>query len=198
MSIVETEENFKENSFENQAEKEKVTMELRKIDKARDIVKKRYSYGVLGDFIDHLASTEKVFLLAGIKKFGGDEIMDMFINSETEVMSSETGIDEDVFAKIKEEFFKTCKTVSEIKNISNKLIEKYPEAENFLVYIEEYSIILLETSREVSESRVDINEEREKAIHEMMIKIAENDKSEIEELKKIYEEFKNELEMVGE
>jgi hypothetical protein len=59
--------------------------------------------------------------MAGIKKFGGDEIMDMFIDSEIEVMVDESGIEKDVFFKIKEEFMKTNRDVSEIKDVAEKL-----------------------------------------------------------------------------
>lgn len=192
-------EETKVSSFEKESSRETVELELKKIDKTRDIVKKRYpSYGVIKDFIDHLASTEKVFLLAGIKKFGGDELMNMFINSETGVMSNETGIDEDVFAHIKEEFFQTHKTVSDIKDISDRLLEKYPEAEKFVNYIEEYLIILLEASESATDSVAEIDKNKEKHIYQKMAEIAENDKAEIEEFEKIYQEFKEELERIGE
>ena len=65
-------------------ERERIKVELEKINEVKRILEKRYpSYGVLKSFIEHLASTEKVFVMAGIKKFGG---MDMFIDSEIEVM----------------------------------------------------------------------------------------------------------------
>ena len=185
------------NIFEGGMEKEKIVLELEKIDKARDIVKERYpSYGVISDFIAHLASTEKVFVLAGIKKFGGDEIMKLFIKSETEVMSSETGIDEDVFDHIGEEFSKTCKTVGDIISISDKLKEKHPDAKAFIEYIDDYLIMLLKTSEENEGDVLDIDKKREKAIHETIVRIAENDNAEIEELEKVYKEFKEEWERI--
>lgn len=196
MSLVE--EKIENIDNENLAEKERVNMELAKIDEVKDILEKRYHYGVIKDFIDHLASTEKVFLLAGIKNFGGDEIMDMFIKSETRVMSSDTGIEEDVFSHIKKEFSETHKTVSEIKNISNMLIKKYPESEKFIEYMEEYLIILLEASLGVQKIDFNIDREKETVIHEMMVKIAENDNAEIQELEKVYQEFKNELKKIEE
>lgn len=185
------------NNFENQIEKEEIVRELEKIDIVRKILEDKYpSYGVLRDFINHLASTEKVFALAGIKKFGGDEIMDMFIDSESGVMSNETGIDKSVFGHIKKEFLKTQKTVGDIKNITRKLMEKYPESSEFISYMENYLILLLETSKEISQFGLSIDEEKEKVIHEMMLKIAENDNAEMEELTKIYGEFKTELEKI--
>jgi len=184
-----------ENNFEREGEKEKekIVRELEKIDAVRKIMEERYHYGVLKDFVNHLASTEKVFVLAGIKKFGGDEIMNLFIQSETEVMSDDTGIDEDVFSQIKEEFSKTCKTVGDIKNVSDKLMQKYPEAEKFIEYITNYLIVLLQTSGSINGGDFDIDKKRDETIHEMMVKIAENDSAEIEELEKIYKEFKEEL-----
>jgi len=188
------EEVLEKNILEGGLEKEKVVLELEKIDKAKDILKGRYpSYGVISDFIAHLASTEKVFVLAGINKFGGNEIMKLFIKSETRVMAGETGIDEDVFDHIEEEFSKTCKTVGDIINVADKLIGKYPAAKALIEYIDDYLIMLLKTSEESEEEVLDIDKKREKAIHEMIVKIAENDNAEIEELEKVYEEFKEEL-----
>lgn len=186
-----------ENHTENIVEKEKIVEELEKIDTVRKILKDKYPpYGVLGNFIDHLASTEKVFIsAAGIKKFGGDKIMDIFIDSETIIMSKETGIAKSVFAHIKEEFSRTQKTIGGIKNITKLLIEKYPESAGFITDIEDYLILLLEVSKELSQFGIDA--EREKVVHAMMLKIAENDNAEMEELEKIYQEFKDELEKIG-
>ena len=188
------EDDLEENTLEKEIEKEVISMRLKEVDTVRSIIEKRYpSYGILKDFIDHLASTEKVFILAGIKKFGGDEIMELFIESETEVMASDTGIDKDVFSHIKEEFSRTHKTISGIKSVADKLRERYPQGEKFIAYIEDYLILLLEASRDDKLGEFDIDKEKEKTIHEMMVEIAENDKAEIEELEKIYQEFKEEL-----
>lgn len=179
---------------EEQLETERIFEELEKIDMVRKIMESKYPpYGVLRDFINHLASTEKVFTLAGIQKFGGNEIMDMFIDSETNVMASETGIAKSVFGHIKEEFSKTQKTFDDIKSITKKLTEKYPDSKKFVLYMENYLILLLETSREISQFGFNIDDEKEKVIHQMMIEISENDKAEMEELEKLYAEFKEEL-----
>ncbi|MFA6184336.1 MAG: hypothetical protein WC682_04530 [Parcubacteria group bacterium] len=202
MSIIEentSEKRLDNDNFEQVGnEKEKVTQELEKIDMVRRIVEKRYPpYGVIKDFINHLASTEKVFILAGMEKFGGEEIMDMFIESETGVMVSETGIDGDVFAHIKEEFLKTKKTISEIKNVAVKLKDKYSNGGGnykFIQYLEEDLIMLVDAFDKKDEKDFDVDAEREKAIHEVIVRIAEDDNAEIEELEKIYQEFKDELE----
>lgn len=202
ISDLEKENSFEEydleNGFENRVEKEEIIRELEKIDMVRKIMENKYpSYGVLRDFINHLASTEKVFALAGIKKFGGDEIMNIFIDSETVVMSNETGIDKSVFGHIKEEFLQIHKTVDNIRNITRKLKSKYPESVEFITYMEGYLILLLETTRDANKSESGIDAEKEKVIHDMMLKISENDKSEMEELEKLYREFKNELSKIG-
>lgn len=183
-------------------EKEKIISELKKVDEAKRILEKKYPhYGVIKSFIEHLASTEKVFILAGIKNFGGDEIMDVFIDSETEVMSGETGIEEDVFDHIKEEFVMTHKTVSDIKDVADRLREKYPDkiykSESFINKIEEYLMRLLEISEGSREVGFDLDKEKEKVIYEIMQTVGEGDELEINKLKEIYQEFKEELKKIG-
>lgn len=188
----------KEIDVENEAGKEKIVRELAKIDSVRKLVAEKYPpYGVLRDFIDHLASTEKVFTLAGIKKFGGDEIMGIFIDSELGVMSDDTQIDKSVFLYIKKEFIRT---LEDIGRITSELRSKYASNESyekFIQYLENNLTMLLEVSRKSTESNFDINKEKESAIHDIIKKIAEDDKAEMEELENIYEEFKKELNKIG-
>lgn len=189
-----------ENKYESSAEEREVIKEkLQNIDEAKRIIENKYPhYGVIESFIDHLASTEKVFVLAGVKKFGGDEIMEMFIESETDVMADDTGIDKDVFDHIKNEFIKTHKNVSDIKEVSNKLREKYPDEEfhsdKFIQYLERYMIMLLEVSAKDTKDEFNIDKEKENAIYEIMKEVAENDELEIQKLKEIYKEFKDAME----
>lgn len=189
-------------SVDDNFEKEQVQIELMRIDEARKILEKKYpNYEIFKDFIDHLASTEKVFVLAGIKKFGGDEIMEIFLESETRVMVSETGIDADVFAHIKEQFVETHKTISGIHDAMDHLRNKYPEnayhCDKFIQYLEEYLLMLLTITKESNEMSFDIDLEKEKAIHKIMEKIAENDSLEMERLEEIYQEFKSEIESLA-
>lgn len=190
--------NLGENNSNVEIEKEKVIKQLEAVDKAKLILEKKYpSYGILRDFIDHLASTEKVFILAGIKKFGGEEKMEVFLKSETTVMANETGIDEDVFNHIARAFVETHKSVIDIKDVAEKLMEKYPQGEKFIDYAEDYLILLLEASSENEQKGLDLDEKREVTIHEMIVEIAENDRAEIEKLESIYQEFKDELKKVS-
>ncbi|MEF3691791.1 MAG: hypothetical protein V3574_01900 [Candidatus Moraniibacteriota bacterium] len=180
-------------------EKEKIIFELEKIDEVRKILEKRYPpYGVLKSFIEHLASTEKVFVMAGIKKFGGNEIMDVFIDSEIEVMSDESGIEKDVFVKIKEEFIETNRDVSEIKDVAEKLkashVEDNPRAVEFIDRLESCMLELLEISNKQEQSDFDLAKEKEKAIDEIIKKFGEGDALEEDFLKNISKEFKKELE----
>lgn len=181
-------------------EKERIAAELEKIDEVKRILEQRYPpYGVLKSFIEHLASTEKVFVMAGIKKFGGDEIMDMFIDSEIEVMVDESGIEKDVFFKIKEEFMKTNRDVSEIKDVAEKLkaehIKDAPRLVEFIDRLEECMINLLEISDKREKSGFDFEEERARAIDAIIKKFGEGDALEENFLKKISEEFRKELEV---
>lgn len=181
-------------------ERERIKVELEKINEVKRILEKRYpSYGVLKSFIEHLASTEKVFVMAGIKKFGGDEIMDMFIDSEIEVMVDESGIEKDVFFKIKEEFMKTNRDVSEIKDVAEKLkaehIEDAPQLVEFIDRLEECMINFLEISDKKEQAGFDLEEEKERAINEIIKKFGEGDALEEDFLKKISEEFRKELEV---
>lgn len=181
-------------------ERERIKVELEKINEVKRILEKRYpSYGVLKSFIEHLASTEKVFVMAGIKKFGGDQIMDMFIDSEIEVMVDESGIEKDVFFKIKEEFMKTNRDVSEIKDVAEKLkaehIEDAPQLVEFIDRLEECMINFLEISDKKEQAGFDLEEEKERAINEIIKKFGEGDALEENFLKKISEEFRKELEV---
>ena len=193
-SIAIEDENFEGVNLE----KEKIMLELEKVNETKEILERKYPpYGVLKSFIEHLASTEKVFILAGIKNFGGDEIMDMFIDSETGVMAGDTGIEKDVFDRIREEFMLTHKTVSDIKDVANKLKEKYPDdiykSDNFISKIEQYSIKLLEISEAGDKEGFDPDKEKEKFIQKIMNEISEGDIVEIGKFKEIYKEFEDEL-----
>lgn len=191
-------EKEKEVDIENEAGREKIARELAKIDSVRQLISERYpAYGVLRDFIDHLARTEKVFTLASIKKFGGDKKMGLFIDSELNVMSDDTQIDKSVFIYIKNEFIRT---LDDIGRITNELRSKYADNEayeKFIQYLENNLTLLLDVSRKSTESNFDINKEKENAIHDIIKKIAEDDKAEMEELEHIYEEFKEELNKIG-
>lgn len=185
------------NESEMVVEKETVVLELEKIDKVRLIVERRYdNYEMLKSFIGHLASTEKVFRLAGIKNFGGDEIMDMFIDSETKVMANETGIEEDVFNHIREEFSKTHQSLSEISDIANNLREKYSRDFNnnkFIKYLEDHLLMLLEITTEIGKISFDLDKEKEKAIYNIIQEMSEGDNYEAEKLGEIYQEFREAL-----
>jgi hypothetical protein len=131
-----------------------------------------------------------------MEKFGGDEIMNLFIESETGVMENETGIDGEVFAHIKDEFMKTKKNVSEIMEAAVKLKEKYQKDAascKFIQYLEEDLMMMLDIFYKNDNVDFDVDRKKETVIHEIMKKIAEDDKAEIEELEKIYQEFKDEL-----
>jgi len=121
--------------------------------------------------------------------------MEIFIESETDVMTSDTGIDKDVFNHIKNEFIKTHKKVSNIKDVSNKLRDKYPDEEfhshKFIQYLESHMIMLLEVSAKNTEDDFNIDKEKEAAVYEIMKEVAENDELEIQKLKEIYDEFKD-------
>lgn len=185
------------NESEMVVEKETVVLELEKIDKVRLIVERRYdNYEMLKSFIGHLASTEKVFRLAGIKNFGGDEIMDMFIDSETKVMANKTGIEEDVFNHIREEFSKTHQSLSEISDIANNLREKYSRDFNnnkFIKYLEDHLLMLLEITTEIGKISFDLDKEKEKAIYNIIQEMSEGDNYEAEKLGEIYQEFREAL-----
>lgn len=183
-------------NFGEQMKKEKVFEELKRIDEVREIMHGRYpKYGILRDFIDHLASTEKVFTLAGIKNFGGNEVMDMFIDSETEVMAKETGIAKDVFDRIKEVFMRTYEAVGDISSVADDLEVKYNDEKSreFIQYLEKELIMILDISEKNEDVDFDIDKEKEETIKRLIIEMSQNDKVEMERLRDLYEEFKQEL-----
>jgi len=174
-------------------EKEKIEIELRKVDAVREIVIRKYSqYEMIRDFVDHLASTEKVFLLAGMKK-DGDKVFRIFIESESEVMAQETGIDKKIFNDIKEEFLKIEETVDAIENASGELKEKYSDNSDFVDEIRKSLIQILELSDKMKSGDFDLSGEKEKIILEMIENKSEGDAERKNKLMEIYSEFKSEL-----
>jgi len=175
-------------------EKEKIEIELRKVDAVREIVIRKYSqYEMIRNFVDHLASTEKVFLLAGMKK-DGDKVFKMFVESESEVMAQETGIDKEIFNDIKEEFLKIKETVDAIEDASGELKEKYSDNSDFVDEIRKSLIQILELSDKMKGGGFDLNREKEKIILEMIESKSAGDAEKKDKLMEIYSEFKSELE----
>ena len=77
--------------------------ELEKIDIVALKLKEKYGeYRDFDKFIDYLASMERIFISAKMEKWGAGEVKMAFVDAESYLMSLDSGIDEDIFAKIKE------------------------------------------------------------------------------------------------
>lgn len=191
-------ENIGEKSFEQK--QEDVIRQLEMVDTVAERLKERYSqYETLSLFVDHLASTEKIFIIASQTNVGFDKTKTKFLESEMNLMAEESGIDKNIYEKILNDFANASDNVLAISTIAENLKRQYQNKEDsgeclqFIDYIKEALLAFANiTSDDLDWD--EIEKEKLKIIEDKMRLLSADGNPEIKTLQNIYEEFKKELE----
>lgn len=168
--------------------------ELEKIDIATLKLKEKYKeYDGFDGFINYISSMERIFISAKMEKWGAGDVKRAFIDAESYLMSLDSGIDEEIFNKIKDDFQSAYKLLDSIKSIAAKLIEEHrdsPGCVDFIEYMRDALILLSDISS------VTIDETKDRILRSRMRLISNYDgKPDLSEMEEVYKEFKN---MIGE
>jgi len=152
-------------------------------------------------FIDYLRSLESVFMSAEKEKWSVEKTQDEMIKGEIYLMSQATGIDEEIFISIYEEFAQTSHDVAKIQEIAKVLIEKYTDVEdcyecddciNFILYVKD-ALMVFSKSLDGNKDFDELGEVKVEFIKMQMQKMSQDDKPPFEILQEIYNEFVQEL-----
>jgi len=165
-------------------------------------LKNKYAdYEETKEFIDYLKSMESVFMSAEKESWSVEKTEDELIRGEIYLMSQTTGIDEEVFVSIYEEFSQTNHSVEKIQKIASTLVEKYSNIEDcfecegcieFIRYVKD-ALLVFSKSLEGNEAFDEISEVKMEFIKLQMHKMSEDDRPPLEVLQEIYEDFVEEL-----
>jgi len=190
----EREETFDEHYRRILSEKGK----LEAVDVVYEQLKTKYEdYDETEAFIEYLRSVEKVFLRAEEEKWSIEKTEEEMIRGEIYVISQSTGIDENIFIAIYEEFKTAKHSVVKIQEIAQQLMEKYSNIEDcmecedcreFIAYVKD-SLVVFSEALHGNEDFDEIDEVKTKLIYERMKTIASSGKPPMEILKDIYNEF---------
>ncbi len=153
------------------------------------------------EFIEYLKSIESVFVTAKKESWSVEKTEDELIRGEIYLMSQSTGIDEEIFVSIYDEFSQTSHDVEKIQKIADTLVERYSDIEDcfecegcieFIKYVKD-ALLVFAKSLEGNEAFDEIGEVKMEFIKLQMQKLSEDDRPPFEVLQEIYEEFVTEL-----
>ncbi len=165
-------------------------------------LKNKYEdYEETKEFIEYLKSIENVFATAKKESWSIEKTEDELIKGEIYLMSQSTGISEEIFFNIYEEFSQANHNVEKIQKIASTLIEKYSnvkdcfECEGCIEFIEyvKNALFVFSKSLEGNEAFDEIGEVKIELIKSQMQKLSKDDRPPFEILQEIYEEFVTEL-----
>lgn len=135
--------------YENQAKLEK---EFEKIDLVAKKLTERYSeYEDLRGFVEYLKGMEKLFARAGVENWGENRVKEEIIMSEIRFFSADSGLDEDVFKTIRDDFGLVYFNVHQVYEAAESLIKKYDACEDckkFIEYMKKITLIFVEAQKE--------------------------------------------------
>ncbi|GBE17367.1 hypothetical protein BMS3Abin15_01211 [bacterium BMS3Abin15] len=177
-----------EKSLELQRELEKVEVTAVKL-------KEKYKeYQELSSFIDYLKGTEQVFITARMKLWSGERLKKELVGVEMNLMSLSSGLDEDVFSTIRDDFQLTYTSISQIHSVSQKLLDNHKDCagcKDFIIYLRDLSIIFYD-SKENNESPDEI---KEKVFKARMNVLSTDSDTDLKTLEEIYNEFRDKLKL---
>jgi hypothetical protein len=183
-------EKVEKKNFENEIE---VEHEFEKIDVvALKMMEKYGEYEALKSFIVYLASMEKVFARSRIYNSSLATTKNEIIKTEIHLLSSDSGLDEDMLMNIRDDFSLAYMTISQVYTITEKLIRKFSDKHGCLEFISSLRDISI-AFIEAHEKHFTINEIQERIYRARMRAISVDGDPEISLLEKVYTEFKDEL-----
>ncbi|HAV11585.1 MAG TPA: hypothetical protein DCX32_03515 [Candidatus Moranbacteria bacterium] len=135
--------------FENQLRIEK---EFEKIELVADKLTEKYKeYKELQGFVAYLKGMEKLFAQARIESWTNTQAKEELVKNEIHFFSLDSGIDEDVFKTIRDDFGMVYITVKQVHEAADKLMEKYAACADcleFIGYMKKISLLFLEAQKE--------------------------------------------------
>lgn len=184
--------NNPQENFEAQFENERLLQtELENIENVVAKLKERYfDHKETFPFIDYLASTRKIFVMARIKHWGGEKLKKELVKSGAHIMSLSSNVDPDIFNSIGDDFQAAYTNIKKVSSIAQEILGKYEDCEecvSFIQYIKETLIILSDFPN------LNINEAEEEIFYICMKIMSANDNPKLSLLEEIYEQFKEKL-----
>lgn len=195
---------MKEESFDQHYQDMLHTVETEKqrIDLVCERLMQKYEdYDQTKAFVEYLRSVESVFMNAENGAWSVEKTEDEMIKAEIYLISRSTGIDEQIFQGIYEEFKQTNHDVKKIQEIADQLVERYSnikdclecdDCKNFIIYVRD-ALLTFASSIEGNKNFDEIIEVKEALIEKEMKKFAQDNKPPFEILEEIYNEFTREL-----
>lgn len=173
--------------------------QLKRINIVSDVLKKKYEeYDETSDFVNFLHAIEEVFAYAQKEKWSVEKTQNEMIESEIYIISRTTGIDEDVFRVIHNEFAQATNDIEKIQSIANTLMQKYdgdeecPVCKDFIAYIRDSLLVFSQTISGNTDFD-EISEAKEKIIQLRMERMSVDGEPPMEVLQRIYDDFVVEL-----
>jgi hypothetical protein len=173
--------------------------QLERITLVSNMLKKKYEeYAETGDFVNFLHAVEEVFAYAKKENWSVEKTQKEMIESEIYIISRTTGIDEEIFRKIRREFKQADNDIKKIQDIANNLSKKYdnnddcPVCVDFIRYVKDSLLIF---SRAISGDTAfdELDEAKEGIIKMRMEEMARDGAPPMEVLQQIYDDFVTEL-----
>ncbi len=167
----------------------RVEREFAKIDLAAQKLSEKYKeYADLQSFVSYLQGLEKMFTQAKIEKMGSSRLKEELVRNEIHFFADDSGLDEKVFATIRDDFGLAMFTIEQIEETCEKLLAKYPDCadcHDFILYLKKISLLFLEAQRE----RWDVQVIKENLWQARMEKLSADGQPELKILEKIRQEF---------
>jgi hypothetical protein len=159
-----------------------------------ELMEKYSNYEQTKKFISFIASTENLYSQAESEHWDTDTLEKKMIESEIYLMSVESGIDEDIFRAIYDDFRATEVSVQHIQIIAKELIEKYEACGvpciEFINYLRDFILIF---SHAHDDHSYTLDEQRADLVRARMRAIADQGAPDITVLEEIYAEFSRQL-----
>ncbi|XLQ20365.1 MAG: hypothetical protein ACKUBY_01115 [Candidatus Moraniibacteriota bacterium] len=164
---------------------------------AEKLKSKYEEYDATEAFVEYLSSIERIFSRSEKENWSVERTQDEMIKGEIYIMSQTTGIDEEIFNSIYEEFKATNNNVSKIQEIANELMKKYEAVEDcfecedcrkFIMYVKE-SLLMFQKTLSGNSSFDELDEVKAASIKIKMNVMAKDGKPPVEILQNIYDDF---------
>lgn len=163
---------------------------------AAEMLEKKYGdYRETKEFIGFLRNVEEVFAAALKNHWTVERTQDEMIRSEIYLLSQVSGVDEEVFLHIYEEFKATSSSVKVIQETADRLLAAYagdedpnPECREFITFVRD-TILLFAKTKAGDTNFDEIIEVKQAMIYARMLTLAEDNDPPMHVLQSIFEEF---------
>ncbi|EKE16509.1 MAG: hypothetical protein ACD_11C00004G0007 [uncultured bacterium] len=188
--ITNSPERMEEKFFEEQV---KIEKEFEKIELVAEKITEKYKeYQSLQSFVLYLKGMEKVFAQAKLSNWKDTKTKEELIKTEMHFFSMDSGVDEDIFLTIRDDFGMVYTTVKQVYEATEKLLEKYAacaECKEFIEYMKKISLLFIEAKKENWDTQII----KENLYKYRMKKLSADGDPRLEVLEDVRMEFEREL-----